>query len=56
MVWMLKLSVMALAFYILVRSGLNPFWSVLVLLYWKTVFKLGLLIVGMAYFAHSIMN
>jgi hypothetical protein len=55
-VWLLKLSVAALAFYLLVRGGLNPFWSVLVLLYWKTAILLGLFVVGLAYFAHTVMN
>ena len=54
--WLLKMSVAALAFWLLVRSGINPFWSVLVLLYWKTVVVLGLFVLGLAYFAHTVMN
>ena len=50
------MSVVALAFWLLMRAGLNPFWSALVLLYWKTVVVLGLLSVGLAYFAHTVMN
>ncbi len=56
LVWLLKIAVAALAFWLLTRSGLNPFWSVLVLLYWKTVVGLGLFILGLAWFAHTVMN
>ncbi len=55
-IWLLKMSVAALAFWLLIRSGINPFWSLLLLLYWKTVVVLGLLAVGLAYFAHTVMN
>ncbi len=55
-IWLLKMSVSALAFWLLVRSGINPFWSLLLLLYWKTAIVLGLLAVGIAYFAHTVMN
>jgi len=54
--WLLKLSLFALAVWMLVRCGLNPFWSVLVLLYWKTVVVLGLFVLGLAWFAHTVMN
>ena len=50
------MSVAALAFWLLMRAGLNPFLSVLVLLYWEKAVGLGLLSVGLAYFAHTVMN
>jgi hypothetical protein len=53
---MLKLSVAAIAFWLLVRGGLNPFWSVLVLFYWKKIAVLGIFVLGLAYFAHTVMN
>jgi hypothetical protein len=55
-IWLLKMSAAALAVYLLVRAGINPFWSVLVLLYWKTIVVAGLFVLGLAYFAHTVMN
>ncbi len=51
-----RIILTAAVFFILMRVGLNPFWSVLVMLYWKTVLCLGLFILGLAYFAHTVMN
>ena len=57
LLWMAaRIAVTALAFYLLVRCGLNPFWSVLALLYWKTLIGWGIFILGLAYFAHTVMN
>jgi hypothetical protein len=56
LVWMLKLALAVLVCCLLVRCGLHPFLSVLVLLYWKTAIALGLFIVGLAWFAHSLMH
>ncbi len=55
-IWLLKLAVVALAFLLMMRTGINPFWSALILLYWKTVVVLGLFVLGLAYFAHTIMT
>ena len=51
-----RLSLMALAFYILHRVGVNPFWSLLAMLYWKTLLRFGLLLGGLLWFAHTVMN
>ncbi len=51
-----RIAVTALSFYLLTRAGVNPFWSVLALLYWKTVLGWGIFILGLAYFAHTVMN
>ncbi len=51
-----RIALMAAAFYILHRAGMNPFWSVLALIYWKTIFKVGLAFGGLLWFAHSVMN
>ena len=47
---------MALAFYILHRVGVNPFWSLLAMLYWKTLLRYALLLCGLLWSAHTIMN
>ncbi len=51
-----RIALMAAAFYILHRAGLNPFWSVLALIYWKTVLKVGFALGGLLWFAHWAMN
>lgn len=51
-----RIALMAVAFCILMRVGLNPFWSVLALIYWKSLFKVGLALGGLLWFAHWAMN
>lgn len=51
-IWMKRLGKLALLmiiYWVLLRSGLNPFWSILVILYWKAILKLSLFLGGLAY-------
>lgn len=51
-----KILLVVFGYYMLHRCGLNPFWSVLVLMYWRTVITLGLLIAGLMYVTLPLMN
>lgn len=49
--WLLRVLLLVAVFWFLTKYGINPFFSVLLMLYWKTVMVLGLLLGGIMYAA-----
>ena len=49
--WIAKALLTVAVYWFLTKMGVNPFFSVLMLLYWKTMFALGLLLGGIMYAA-----
>lgn len=47
--WIVKALLVAAVYYFLTKMGINPFFSILVMLYWKTMVTLGLLLGGIMY-------
>lgn len=46
-----KLLLVIAVYHILTKIGINPFFSILMMLYWKTMVALGLLLGGIMYAA-----
>lgn len=46
-----KLLLVIAVYHILTKIGVNPFFSILMMLYWKTMVALGLLLGGIMYAA-----
>ena len=53
---LLRLILIAIVFFVLLRCGLNPFWAILVMLCWRSVLKICLLGGGLLWFAHTLMH
>ncbi len=45
----MKLALVAAVFIILLKCGLNPFWSVLAIICWRGILRLGLLLAGLVW-------
>ncbi len=51
----MKLLLVLAVYFILIKCGLNPFWSVLVIIYWRGILKLSLFLGGVVYILNLIM-
>jgi hypothetical protein len=57
LLWIIaKITLVIAAIFVLHRAGINPFWSVLALIYWKTLLKIGLALGGLMWLTNSIIN
>lgn len=52
----LKILTVLVAYLILHKLGVNPFWSILALMYWRTILALGLVLGGLIYITMPFMQ